>query len=58
MEEIFTNIYESSIWGSNNNIEYNGSSGGGSYIEYNKYTYIPFLQKFIVDNNIKNVVDF
>ena len=30
---------------------------GGSFIEYNKDTYVPFLKKFIIDNNIKNIVD-
>lgn len=57
MEEIFTNIYENSIWGTNNNSEYKGSSGGGSEIDYNKNTYIPFIQKFILDNQIKTIVD-
>jgi hypothetical protein len=57
MEETFTNIYEQKIWGNNNNNNYSGSSGGGSDINYNKNTYIPFLKKFIIDNNIKNVVD-
>ena len=57
MEQIFTNVYESKIWGNNNNAEYNGSSGGGSALDYNKNTYVPFLKKFIVDNNIKNVID-
>ena len=57
MEEIFTNIYEEKIWGDNNNNNYSGSSGGGSDIDYNKNTYIPFVKKFIANNNIKNVVD-
>jgi hypothetical protein len=57
MENIFTTIYENKIWGSNQNNSYNGSSGVGSSIEYNKDTYIPFLQKFIIDNNIKTIVD-
>ena len=57
MERVFTNIYENKIWGDNNNREYNGSSGGGSDLDYNKDTYVPFLKKFIIDNNIKNVVD-
>jgi len=57
MESVFTNIYETSFWGNNNNKEYAGSSGGGSSIEYNKDTYIPFLKKYIQDNNIKTVVD-
>jgi hypothetical protein len=57
MQDIFTNIYEEEMWGSNNNDEYKGSSGGGSDIELNKLTYIPIVKKFISDNNIKNIVD-
>ena len=57
MEQIFTNVYENNIWGNNNNTEYNGSSGGGSDIDYNKDNYVLFLKKFITDNNIKNIVD-
>ena len=57
MEQIFTNVYESNLWGNNNIIEYNGSSGGGSALDYNKDTYVPFLKKFILDNNIKNIID-
>jgi hypothetical protein len=58
MEQVFTNIYENNIWGyENNNTYYKGSSGSGSYVEYNRHTYIPFLKKFIIDNNIKTVVD-
>jgi hypothetical protein len=57
MEQVFTNIYNSNIWGNNNNPEYNGSSGGGSDINYNKECYIPFLKEFISHNNIKSVVD-
>jgi hypothetical protein len=57
MEEVFTRIYENRSWGNNNNSEYNGSSGPGSDVDYNKENYIPFLKKFIIDNNIKNVVD-
>ena len=57
MEQIFTNVYERKIWGSNNNSEYSGSSGSGSTINYNKESYVPFLKKFITDNNIKNIVD-
>jgi hypothetical protein len=57
MEQVFTNIYNNHIWGNNNNPEYNGSSGGGSDIDYNKETYIPLLKKFIKDNRIKTVVD-
>ena len=56
MEKIFTKVYESNLWGNNNIDEYNGSSGEGSGINYNKDTYVPFLKKFITDNNIKNIV--
>jgi hypothetical protein len=57
MEEIFTNIYEKKLWGNNKNNEYSGSSGGGSSINYNKNTYIPFLKNFITTKDIKTVVD-
>jgi len=57
MEQTFTKVYESNEWGNNNIAEYNGSSGDGSRLNYNKDTYVPFLQKFITDNNIKNIVD-
>ena len=57
MEQVFTNIYENNIWGNNNNLVYNGSSGGGCDLDYNKNSYVPFLKKFITDNNIKNIVD-
>lgn len=52
MEDIFTDIYINCIWGNNNRSEYNGSSGSGSDIDYNINDYIPFLKKFILDNNI------
>ena len=57
MEETFTNIYEKALWGDNYNQEYNGSSGTGSDLEFNKNTYVPFLQKYIRYNDIKSVVD-
>jgi hypothetical protein len=57
MELFFTYIYENNIWGDNKIEEYNGSSGSGSSIEYNNDTYIPFLKKFIINNNIKTVID-
>jgi len=53
METVFTNIYENHLWGNNHNNDYNGSSGGGSDIDYNKNTYVPFLKKFIDENHIK-----
>jgi hypothetical protein len=58
MEQIFTNVYENKIWGDNQKNEYNGSSGGGSEIDYNENTYVPFLKKFIKDHNIQHIVDF
>ena len=57
MEKYFTDIYENKIWGDNKNDQYNGSSGGGSDIEFNEYTYVPFLKKYIINNNIKKIVD-
>lgn len=57
MENTFTFIYENKIWGDNQNQEYNGSSGTGSDVDYNKYVYIPFLKNFINDQKIKNIVD-
>jgi hypothetical protein len=56
MENTFTKIYEESVWGNNNVVEYSGSSGTGSSIDYNK-EYIIFLTDFIKNNEIKNVVD-
>jgi hypothetical protein len=57
MEKAFTNIYINKIWGNNGVRQYDGSSGHGSVISFNKDTYVPFLKKFITDNNIKNVTD-
>ena len=57
MEQVFTYIYENKIWGNNYNIKYNGSSGEGSSINYNKDSYVIFLRKFITDNEIKKVID-
>jgi hypothetical protein len=57
MESYFTNVYEKGAWGDNQNTEYKGSSGGGSDIEYNKDTYVPFLKDFIRQNRIHTVVD-
>ena len=57
MEDVFTSIYENKVWGDNHNLEYSGSSGGGSDIDYNKYSYVPFLKKLITDNNVKTIVD-
>jgi len=57
MEQVFTNVYENMAWGNNNISEYNGSSGHGSCIDFNKDNYVPFLKKFITSNNIKNIVD-
>lgn len=57
METTFTKIYENKLWGDNNNYYYSGSSGQGSSIEYNINNYIPFLKKFIIENNVKTIVD-
>jgi len=55
--DVFTNIYETCLWGNNNDPNYKGSSGGGSSIECNKDAYIPFVKDFINQHNIKNVID-
>ena len=57
MEPFFTNIYENCCWGNDSNNCYNGNSGGGSEIEFNKDEYIPFLRNFIINHNIKTVID-
>jgi hypothetical protein len=57
MEHFFTNIYEQKVWGQNINNDYNGNSGGGSFLTFNQEDYIPFLKMFIINNNIKTVVD-
>jgi hypothetical protein len=57
MQEVFTRIYETQLWGSNQNDHYKGSSGGGSEMQYNIDTYVPFMKKFIKEHNIKSVVD-
>lgn len=56
--QIFTTIYETCHWTTNNNSHYKGSSGQGSSIDYNKDTYVPFLKQFIKDKTIQSVVDF
>ncbi len=57
--KIFTDIYETNIWGKNssNNNSYKGTSGDGSSISYNTKTYIPLIKQFIKSNNITTVVD-
>ena len=57
MQQVFTNIYERCVWGNNGARLYNGSSGGGSDVEFNLNTYIPFLKKFIRDNKIETICD-
>jgi hypothetical protein len=51
--KVFTNIYKNKIWSD----DINNLSGPGSSIYLNNETYIPFLKKFIIDNNIKSIVD-
>jgi hypothetical protein len=53
-EKIFTNLYATGAWGTNE--EGIGSSGPGSSIE-NSEPYIKFLQNFIQTNGIATVVD-
>ncbi len=55
--DVFTHIYESKHWGDNGNVEYNGSSGSGSDVEYNKQTYIPLLKDFIKKMDVMSVCD-
>ena len=45
MEQTFTNVYKTNVWGNDNNNEYSGSSGSGGEISYNIDTYIPFFEK-------------
>ena len=49
MEKTFTDVYNRNEWLID--------SGPGSTIEYNIHFYIPFLRKFFIDNNIKNITD-
>ena len=55
--KVFTEVYETHQWGDNDNPNYEGSSGLGSAIWYNKKTYIPFIHKFIKKYKIKSIVD-
>lgn len=57
MEQFFTNIYENCVWGNNENDNYKGSSGSGSSEDGNKDSYVPLVKNFIIDNNIKSVID-
>lgn len=57
MEVFFTNVYNNNIWNYNKDNDGSSLSGGGSDIEFNKDTYIPFLKKYILNNNIKTIVD-
>lgn len=54
---IFTSIYENKVWADNKHKNYSGSSGEGSSVYVNYFTYIPFLKKFILENNIKSISD-
>jgi FkbM family methyltransferase len=57
MVNSFKNVYETKLWGDDTSDGYNGSSGGGSTLEYNINTYVPFLKNFIKEKNIKSVCD-
>jgi SAM-dependent methyltransferase len=49
MQQVFSEIYAKRVWG-------NGS-GGGSSVEFNKDTFIPFMKQFMVENKIEKIVD-
>ena len=51
MKNEFTNIYEKELWGKGK------GSGDGSRLKFN-VPYITFLENFLIDNNIKSVIDF
>ena len=53
----FTEVYDTNTWGDNKDPKYKGSSGPGSALLYNEKTYIPFMNKFLKDYEIKSVVD-
>jgi len=53
-ERVFTWIYDTAVWGKNDQGE--GFSGGGSRLA-NTGEYIAYLEKFMKDHNIKSVVD-
>ena len=57
MEKVFTDIYENRLWGNNQSLGYNGSSGPGSEVAFNELVYIPVLKNFISTHNIKTIVD-
>jgi len=55
--KIFTKVYETSEWGERKiEGEFEGSSGGGSSVEFNK-EYIKFIKNFIDEHGIKKIVD-
>jgi len=51
MLELFTFIYENNIWGNDFSQDYAGSSGPGSFSEYN-VEYANFLRNYIINNKI------
>ena len=55
--KVFTEVYETNQWGDNHNPNYEGSSGLGSAVWYNKKTYIPFIHTFLKKYKINSVVD-
>lgn len=56
-ENIFTSLYNNCTWGDNEDLQYKGSSGYGSTLTTLSGTFIPFINNFILLNNIKTVVD-
>lgn len=55
--EHFTQIYETCAWDNNKDPLYRGSSGGGSAINYNKDSYVPFLRRLLSDLEVTTVAD-
>ena len=57
MEQVFTHAYEGKWWGDNNSVEYNGSIGRGSYIDYYKSQNLKFIIGDIRDyNSVENAI--
>lgn len=53
----FSLIYENAIWDDVVMNENKSRSGGGSDIDYNVTTYVPFVKRLLIENNIHKVVD-
>lgn len=53
-EQIFTEIYQNNVWGSDNKSNFYSGSGS-DYIYSNSY--IQYIREYIIENNIKSVID-